>query len=392
MTDRTIFSIAASAGAEGARTGFSSDSSGDAQCVAVRAKVERGSAFTLDVDLQLPGRGITALFGPSGCGKTTLLRAVAGLVRPAPGRVVANGDVWQDDAAGVWRPTHRRPLGVVFQEASLFDHLNVQRNLDFGRRRVPASERRVSLEQAIDLLGIAPLLQRNPASLSGGERQRVAIARALATSPRLLLMDEPLAALDAARKAELLPYFERLQRELDMPVLYVTHSLDEVARLASEVVLMQAGRTVAQGPTAQLMTRMDLSLSQRDSASALIEGTLESVDAAYGLLQVRFAGGVLQCVQAAGAPPRTPGQRLRLRVQARDVSVALKAATDTSILNVLPATVNAIAQDGPAQSLLSLDVGGCTLLARITRKSADALQLAAGQAVFAQIKGVAVLD
>ena len=204
----------------------------------MRAKVERGSAFTLDVDLQLPGRGITALFGPSGCGKTTLLRAVAGLVRPAPGRVVVNGEVWQDDAASVWRPTHRRPLGVVFQEASLFDHLNVQRNLDFGRRRVPASERHVSLEQAIDLLGIAPLLQRNPASLSGGERQRVAIARALATSPRLLLMDEPLAALDAARKAELLPYFERLQRELDMPVLYVTHSLDEVARLASEVVLM----------------------------------------------------------------------------------------------------------------------------------------------------------
>ena len=392
MTHSTIFSIAPSDGAAGARTGFSSDSSGATQCVAVRAKVERGSAFTLDVDLQLPGRGITALFGPSGCGKTTLLRAVAGLVRPAPGRVVANGDVWQDDAAGVWRPTHRRPLGVVFQEASLFDHLNVQRNLDFGRRRVPASERRVSLEQAIDLLGIAPLLPRNPGSLSGGERQRVAIARALATSPRLLLMDEPLAALDAARKAELLPYFERLQRELDMPVLYVTHSLDEVARLANEVVLMQAGRTVAQGPTAQLMTRMDLSLSQGDSASALIEGTLESVDTAYGLLQVRFAGGVLQCVQAAGAPPRTPGQRLRLRVQARDVSVALKAATDTSILNVLPATVNAIAQDGPAQSLLSLDVGGCTLLARITRKSADALQLAAGQAVFAQIKGVAVLD
>ena len=358
----------------------------------VRVRVPRASGFTLDVDARLAGRGITAVFGPSGCGKTTLLRAVAGLARPAPGRVVVNGQDWQDDQAGLWLPTHRRPLGVVFQEASLFEHLDVRRNLDFGRRRVPAAERRVSLAQAIELLGIGALLSRRPAQLSGGERQRVAIARALATSPRLLLMDEPLAALDAARKAELLPYFERLQRELDMPVLYVTHSLDEVARLASEVVLMQAGRTVAQGPTAQLMTRMDLSLSQGDSASALIEGTLESVDAAYGLLQVRFAGGVLQCVQAAGAPPRTPGQRLRLRVQARDVSVALKAATDTSILNVLPATVNAIAQDGPAQSLLSLDVGGCTLLARITRKSADALQLAAGQAVFAQIKGVAVLD
>ncbi|HQZ56544.1 MAG TPA: molybdenum ABC transporter ATP-binding protein, partial [Ottowia sp.] len=328
----------------------------------------------------------------SGCGKTTLLRAVAGLARPAPGRVVVNGQAWQDDQAGLWLPTHRRPLGVVFQEASLFEHLDVRRNLDFGRRRVPAAERRVSLAQAIELLGIGALLSRRPAQLSGGERQRVAIARALATSPRLLLMDEPLASLDAARKAELLPYFERLQRDLDIPMLYVTHSLDEVARLADDVLLLDAGRVLAHGATGALMTRLDLSLAHGDSASALIDGTLQALEPGDGLMSVRFAGGVIDCVQGHAEPARLPGQRVRLRVQARDVSLALTHARDTSILNVLPATVQALADDGPAQVLVSLALGGTPLLARITRKSAAALALAPGQRVFAQIKGVAVLD
>ena len=358
----------------------------------MRAKVERGSAFTLDVDLQLPGRGITALFGPSGCGKTTLLRAVAGLVRPAPGRVVVNGNVWQDDAASVWRPTHRRPLGVVFQEASLFDHLNVQRNLDFGRRRVPASERRVSLEQAIDLLGIAPLLPRNPGSLSGGERQRVAIARALATSPRLLLMDEPLASLDAARKAELLPWFELLARELRIPILYVTHALDEVARLADHMLLLDAGRVRAHGPAAQMMARLDLARGHGDGAGVLLEGHVGAIDTDDHLLHLRFAGGELLCVHGPDAPPRALGQPVRVRVLARDVSLALSPAQDTSILNVLPATVQALTEDGPAQVLVALDLNGSTLLARITRKSAAALQVRPGLRVFAQVKGAAVLD
>ena len=358
----------------------------------VRVRVPRASGFTLDVDARLAGRGITAVFGPSGCGKTTLLRAVAGLARPAPGRVVVNGQAWQDDQAGLWLPTHRRPLGVVFQEASLFEHLDVRRNLDFGRRRVPAAERRVSLAQAIELLGIGALLSRRPAQLSGGERQRVAIARALATSPRLLLMDEPLASLDAARKAELLPYFERLQRDLDIPMLYVTHSLDEVARLADDVLLLDAGRLLAHGATGALMTRLDLSLAHGDSASALIDGTLQALEPGDGLMSVRFAGGVIDCVQGHAEPARLPGQRVRLRVQARDVSLALTHARDTSILNVLPATVQALADDGPAQVLVSLALGGTPLLARITRKSAAALALAPGQRVFAQIKGVAVLD
>ena len=364
----------------------------DAHGLRVRVRVARASGFALQVDARLSGRGITALFGPSGCGKTTLLRAVAGLERPAPGLVVVNGQRWQDDDARVWLPTHRRPLGVVFQEASLFEHLSVQGNLDFGLRRVPAAGRRVSLAQAIELLGIGPLLARRPAQLSGGERQRVAIARALATSPRLLLMDEPLASLDAQRKAELLPYFERLQRELDIPMLYVTHALDEVARLADEVLLLQAGRVLAHGATGDLMTRLDLSLTHGDAASALIDGRLEALDTAYGLMTVRFAGGTLQCVPPPADGARIPGQRLRLRVQARDVSLTLTPAHDTSILNVLPVTVRALADDGPAQRLVTLDAGGTPLLARITRKSADALRLHPGQRVFAQIKGVAVLD
>ena len=358
----------------------------------LRACVRHGADFTLDVDVRLNGRGVTAVFGPSGCGKTTLLRAVAGLTRPAPGRIVVAGDVWQDDTTGLWRPTHRRPLGVVFQEASLFDHLTVQDNLDFGLKRVPPAERHVSLAHAVELLGIGHLLDRRPAQLSGGERQRVAIARALATSPRLLLMDEPLAALDAARKAEVLPWFERVGRELRIPMLYVTHSLDEVTRLADYMLLLREGRTVAHGPTAEVMGRLDVARSHGDAAGAVVEATVDHLDTAYDLLQVRFAGGLLQCVHGDTSRPRAPGDRVRLRVAARDISLTRQPARDTSILNVLPATVRALAPDGTAQTLVSLDAGGALLLARITRKSADALALAPGQQVFAQVKGVALLD
>ena len=247
------------------------------------------------------------------------------------------------------------------------------------------------MAQAVELLGIGHLLDRRPAQLSGGERQRVAIARALATSPRLLLMDEPLAALDATRKAELLPWFERVVRELRIPMLYVTHSLDEVARLADHLLVLDAGRVVAQGPVGALMARLDLALAHGDAAGALIDGVVERLDTDYQLLQVRFAGGSVQCVTRPAAPCVSRASA-RLRVQARDVSLTLQAARDTSILNVLPATVRSLAADGPAQTLVALDAGGAPLLARVTRKSAEALALAPGQAVFAQIKGVAVLD
>ena len=344
--------------------------------------------FSLDVTLALPGRGVTAIFGPSGCGKTSLLRSIAGLERAATGHLVVNGEVWQDDAKGIFRPVHERPLGFVFQEASLFAHLNVQRNLDFGLRRVPVAERRVSLDQAIELLGIEGLLKRQPGTLSGGERQRVAIARALATSPRLLLMDEPLASLDIHRKAEILPYLERLPAQLDIPVLYVSHATDEVARLAEHLVLLDAGRVTAAGPTAELMTRLDLPLAHGDSAAALIDATVTQLEPAWHLSYADFSGGRISLLNQSVKV----GQRVRVRIQARDVSLTLDRQEGTSVLNIFPVRVTGVAHDSPGQVMVSLDEGGSTLLARITQKSAEALQLQPGRPLYAQVKGVAVLD
>jgi molybdate transport system ATP-binding protein len=345
--------------------------------------------FTLDVDLRLPGRGVSALFGPSGCGKTTCLRAIAGLERVPHARVVVNGETWQDESQGLWRPVHERALGYVFQEASLFTHLNVRRNIEYGLRRTPAARRRVRLEQAVELLGIAPLMERRPDTLSGGERQRVAMARALATSPSLLLMDEPLAALDTARKTELLPYLERLHRELDIPMLYVSHAPDEVARLAQHLVVLQAGRVVASGPTATLLSQLDLPLAQGDTAAALVEATVVHHDAQDQLATARFTGGLLHFVSDA---PRGVGAPVRLRIQARDVSLALSPSSDTSILNTLQAQVTSLRDDGPGLVMVALNMRGTRLLARITRRSAKHLELATGQVLFAQVKGVAVLD
>ena len=345
--------------------------------------------FTLDVDLQLPGRGVTALFGPSGCGKTTCLRAIAGLVRAQPGRVEVNGEVWQDDALHIWRATHERGLGYVFQEASLFDHLSVHGNIAYGLKRTPTARRRVALEQAVELLGIGHLMERKPQALSGGERQRVAIARALATSPRLLLMDEPLAALDAQRKAEVLPYLEKLHRTLDIPVLYVSHSIDEVARLAGHLVLMQDGAVRAWGPTDELIVRLDLPLAHGDAAATVIEGTVLQHDVHDHITTVGFSGGQLQLVSPT---PRTPGDRLRLRVQARDVSLALTPPQDSSILNIVPATVAEMREDSTGQWMVALQAGPTRLLARVTQRSVHTLQLRPGLHVFAQIKGIAIVN
>ncbi|RCX10119.1 molybdenum ABC transporter ATP-binding protein [Extensimonas vulgaris] len=347
--------------------------------------------FTLHADLHLPGRGVTALFGASGSGKTSLLRAIAGLERHAGGHLAVNGAVWQDAQRFV--PTHRRPLGYVFQEASLFAHLDVARNLDYGLRRIPAAARRVPRAQAIELLGIGHLLRRRPDTLSGGERQRVAIARALLTAPRLLLMDEPLAALDAQRKAEILPYLARLRAELDIPVLYVSHALDEVIQLADHLVLLGGGRATGQvlasGPIAETLARIDLPTAQSASAAVLIEATVQDYDSAYELLRLGFAGGELL---APHPTPLAPGTRLRLQVQARDVSLALAPAPGSSILNRLPATVTGLCSaDTPAHTLVRLDAGGTPLLARITRFSCDQLHLTVGMPVWAQIKAVALL-
>ena len=344
--------------------------------------------FCLDVALQLPGRGITALFGPSGCGKTTCLRSIAGLER-AQGRVVVNGQVWQDDASGQWRPTHQRALGYVFQEASLFPHLSVQGNMAYGLQRTPVARRKVALEQAVALLGIEHLLPRNPATLSGGERQRVAIARALATSPQVLLMDEPLSALDAQRKAEVLPYLEHLQRHLEIPLLYVSHAQDEVARLAQHVVLLQAGRVVFAGNTADAMAQTLHPMAPAAEAASLVQGRIAAYDAQDHLSTVVFEGGRLFI---SGTAEHRIGDSVRLRVLARDVSVALQSPTGSSILNRVPCTIHAMHADSPGQVLLTLHAHTTTLLARVSARSVRELGLQPGQAVIAQIKSVALLD
>ena len=243
--------------------------------IELRFNIQRDD-FLLSLDTSLPGSGISAIFGPSGCGKTTLLRAVAGLEKDPDGLCRINGETWQ--LARQHLPTHRRPLGYVFQEANLFPHINVQRNLEYGFERIPAGQRRIRMSDAVELLGLAHLLARNTGSLSGGERQRVAIARALLTSPSLLLMDEPLAALDRNGRREILPYLEQLHDELAMPVIYVSHATEEVARLADHLLLMDSGRIRAQGPAAQMLTRLDLAREQGPDAEALIETQVAAHD------------------------------------------------------------------------------------------------------------------
>lgn len=341
--------------------------------------------FILDVDVAFPDRGVTAVFGPSGCGKTTLLRAMAGLERDRNGFFQVGGVVWQD--GGRFLAPHRRPLGYVFQEASLFPHLSVRRNLEYGLKRVPEDQRRVTLDEAVELLGLKDLLKRRPDGLSGGERQRVSVARALLTSPRLLLMDEPLSALDRASKRDILPYLERLHDQLSMPVVYVSHSPDEVARLADYLVLLDAGRIRAAGPIGELLTRLDLAREQGAEAESIIEATVAGHDDAYHLSYLDFAGGRFSVARNALAI----GHPARLRVLARDVSITLRPQTDTSILNIFPATIDGLLEEDPAQMLVRLDMGGSPLLARITRKSSNALDLAPGKQVYAQVKTVALL-
>ncbi len=352
--------------------------------IEARFHLSRGG-FQLKAELSIPGRGITALFGPSGCGKTTLLRAIAGLERSSGSFLKISDSIWQDD--NCFLPPWQRPLGYVFQEASLFPHLNIQRNLEYGMSRVPAAERRVAFSQAVELLGISQLLDRDPAGLSGGERQRVAIARALLTSPRLLLMDEPLAALDLNSKTEILPFLERLHEELEIPVIYVSHSPKEVARLADHLVLMERGRTRASGPIAEMLTRPDLPLSKGDLAAAVIEAEICGHEPEFHLTHLRFSGGEFTIVE------KTPesGGHLRLRILARDVSLTLEPQSGTSILNIFSARVIAVTEEDTARVMVSLDIGGTTILSRITRKSAVALQLKPGTRVQAQVKSIAVL-
>lgn len=344
--------------------------------------------FTLDVDVELPGRGVTALFGPSGSGKTSCLRCIAGLERNSTGALVVNGECWQDSSRQLFVPPHQRAIGYVFQDANLFAHLSVRDNLAFGMKRIPTQHRRVAWDQAVELLGIAQLLERMPERLSGGERQRVGIARALLTSPRLLLMDEPLAALDVKRKQEILPYLERLHDELDIPVLYVSHAPDEVARLADHLVLLDEGQVVAQGPLHETLARLDLPTAFGEEAGVVVESEVAGHDSHYHLTRLRFQGGEVLVAQRNEAV----GHRLRFRVHARDVSLTLERAEGTSISNLLPVRVDeVVSADTPAHVLVRLDAQGTPLLARITRRSADQLGVTQGKALWAQIKTVALL-
>ena len=354
--------------------------------IRARFLVDRGD-FVLDVDLALPGRGITALFGHSGSGKTTCLRAMAGLERPPGGYFAVGQEVWQDEANGVFRPTWQRPLGYVFQEASLFPHLSVRANLAYGLKRSGAAAGASELGVVAELLGIGALLDRAPHNLSGGERQRVAIARALLAAPKLLLMDEPLAALDLKRKLEILPYLERLHAELDIPLIYVSHAPDEVARLADHLVLLDAGRVVASGPLGATLARTDLPAIFADDAGVVLDTVLAAHEP-DALSRLDFPGGSIRVSQRAEAP----GGRLRCRIHARDVSLATQRPAGTSILNVFQGVVAQIAPtDTPGQVLVRIEIGPTPLLARITQRSLRELDIRPGATVWAQVKAVAAL-
>jgi molybdate transport system ATP-binding protein len=341
--------------------------------------------FSLHAQLNAPGRGVTALFGHSGSGKTTLLRCIAGLERAPQGELWINGECWQNEKFFI--PIHQRELGYVFQEASLFAHLTVRRNLEYGMKRIPTSARRVAFDDVVALLGLSAMLERKPGKLSGGERQRVAIGRALLTSPKLLLMDEPLAALDALSKEDILPYLEALHEELSIPVLYITHSLPEVMRLADYLVMLAGGRVIAQGSLEEMLGRLDLPLLHSEEAGSVISAQVIAHEEEFYLSHLKFCGGYLRIPQVRLAI----GEKARVRILARDVSLALDHDTRSSILNIFPATVLAQTSDNKGRMLVKLDIDGCVLVARITLKSATLLELTPGMSLYAQVKAVALV-
>lgn len=359
--------------------------------MAIRGQfVLRQGAFRLDVAFDVPAAGITCVFGPSGCGKTTLLRCIAGFARPEQGHFSIGDDLWLDSERGRWKPTHRRPLGYVFQEPSLLDHLDVRRNIEYGLTRVPRAERLITPAQAIEWLRLEPFLHRSTTGLSGGERQRVAIARALLTSPKLLLMDEPLSALDESSRDDILPYLVRLHEELAIPMIYVSHHVREIAHLADHLLVMADGQIVESGAATPLLeSRMRGKWTSR-SETGFLQAVVEAHDPAYHLTVTRTAFGAL-LVPRLKLPA---GAVVRLHISARDVSIGFHTHADTSILNQVPATVRAMEPAGDGQVTVTLSArnreDGPRIFATITRKSAETLHLNPGDAVVARIKGVNV--
>jgi molybdate transport system ATP-binding protein len=347
--------------------------------------------FSLDATFTAPAAGVTALFGPSGCGKTMVLRCIAGLQRFNDGLCEIDGDVWQA-RDGTFLPTHRRPLGYVFQEASLFAHLSVRRNLLFGapRQNDGAARAAIEFDEVVELLGVTALLDRSPRNLSGGERQRVAIGRALLSQPKLLLMDEPLSALDRVTKSEILPFLERLRDRLSLPIVYITHDFAEVERLADHIVLIQKGRVIAAGPLGDLQSDPSLPLAISQDAAVSLDGVIEAYDAGYGLLTLGVRGGRF----TVPASPATIGEHRRIRISADDVSLAKEPAGPSSILNVLPGRIISANPVDAGEFIvvlaLAIDGDGSRILSRVTRKSWDLLGLAEGDGVQAQVKAVAL--
>ncbi|NBS08677.1 MAG: molybdenum ABC transporter ATP-binding protein [Betaproteobacteria bacterium] len=348
----------------------------------------RRAQFSLQLDVQLPDQGITVILGSSGAGKTSLLRCVAGLDRADQARIEMGGVLWQDDQQGVFVPTWQRALGYVFQEASLLPHLTVKQNLTYGLKRIGSRTPMHSLAQAIELLGIGHLLERSPAGLSGGERQRVALARALASQPRILLLDEPMASLDAARRQEILPWLEKMRDELHLPMLYVTHAANEAARLGAHMLVLEHGRVQAQGTVSEVFANIDQALGAGEDMGALLQGTLVERHADWHLCRIAFDGGELWLRDSGLAV----GQSVRMRLLARDVSVATVAPQHTSIQNLLSAVIEAVADDDhPSQVLVRLRVGPSAVLSRITQRAWAQLGLQVGQQVFLQVKTVALV-
>lgn len=342
--------------------------------------------FTLDATGEIPTQGVTALFGRSGCGKTSLLRCIAGLEQAGDAFLSIADECWHDSARGFYLPPHQRAIGYVFQEGMLFPHLRVRENLNFGYRRTPPAQRTGDFDRVVQLLGLDSLLNRRPAQLSGGEKQRVAIGRALLNHPRLLLMDEPMAALDRGHKKEILPYLERLHGESNIPIIYVTHDLDELSRIADHLVLIEQGTILAAGPLTELLARVDLPIARDEEAGALFDTRIIHHDETYHLTRLVFVGGEL----TVGWIDRPVGETVRIRIHAKDVSLALDPPGLSSILNVLPVTVLEMAAHGRGRMIVKLDLGGTPLLARITQKSQANLDLKPGMKIYAQIKSVAL--
>ena len=353
----------------------------------IRLRLQRPNHL-LSLDVSLPDQGITVILGASGSGKTSLLRCVAGLERAQDAHVEMGGVVWQDDQQGVFVPTWQRAVGYVFQEASLLPHLDVMQNLAYGLKRAGQRVTTHSLDQAVDLLGIGPLLGRSTARLSGGERQRVALARALASQPRLLLLDEPMASLDAARRQDILPWLEKMRDELHLPMLYVTHAVDEAARLGAHMLVLENGQVKTQGSVAEVFANIEQPMWVGEDMGAWLQGSVVERHADWHLCRVAFDGGQMWLRDSGVAL----GQMVRMRVLARDVSIATEAPLHTSIQNQLSAVIEAVAPDAhPSQLLVRLRVGSWAVLARITQKAWSDLSLHIGQAVWVQVKSVAVV-